>query len=171
MQVILIGFMGSGKTTVSPLLSEQLNLPVTDLDQAIIDHSQMSISEIFQRHGEVGFRQIEHQVLIDTLQNKDGILATGGGTPLRADNRLKLEEDAAPVILLHASPEETARRIHGSTDRPIANQLDTAGLGKLLAQRQARYEECADVTIDTDGRSPQSIADEIKSIMNHSPLN
>lgn len=165
MQVILIGFMGSGKTTVSSLLSTQLGLPVTDLDQAIVSHSQLSIPQIFARHGEVGFRQIEHQVLTETLQTEDGILATGGGTPLRADNRLKLAEDPAPVILLHASPEETARRIQGSTDRPIANQLDTAGLGKLLAQRQSRYEECADFTIDTDGRSPQSIADEIKTII------
>lgn len=165
MKVILIGFMGSGKTTVSTLLGEQLRLPVTDLDQAIVDHSHLTIPQIFQQHGEVGFRQIEHQVLLETLQNHEGILATGGGTPLRADNRLKLEEDPAPVILLHASPEETARRIQHSGDRPLANQLDTAGLGRLLAQRQARYEECADVTIDTDGRSPQSIADEIKNII------
>lgn len=167
MKVILIGFMGSGKTTVSNLLSGQLNLPVTDLDQAIIDHSQMSIPQIFKRSGEIGFRQIEHQVLLETLQSKDGILATGGGTPLRADNRLKLQEDPAPVILLHASPEETARRIQGSHDRPIANQLDVIGLEKLLAKRQSKYEECADITIDTDDRSPQTIADEIKDIMSN----
>lgn len=165
MQVILIGFMGSGKTTVSTLLGKQLALPVTDLDQAIVEHAQMSIPEIFKRHGELGFRQIEHQVLLETLQTKAGILATGGGTPLRADNRLKLQKDPAPVILLHASPEEIARRIQDSTDRPIANQLDVIGLGKLLAKRQAGYEECADVTIDTDNRSPQSIVDEIKEII------
>lgn len=161
MRIILIGFMGSGKTTVSTLLADQLHLPVTDLDRAIEQSSGKSIPQIFQESGEEGFRTIEHQTLTTVLQGRDGILATGGGTPLRADNRQALAADPAPVILLHASPEETARRIQHNGERPLADALDTAGLAALLAKRQARYDECADFTIDTDNRTPQEIVDQI----------
>lgn len=165
MKLILIGFMGSGKTTISQLLGQQLGLPVTDLDQAIIADQQQTIPEIFAAVGEQGFRQVESRVLKTTLTQQDGILATGGGTPLREDNRRELAMDPAPVVFLHASPAETARRLAGATDRPIANQLDVAGLGRLLAQRQSRYAECADFTVETDGRAPAEIAAEIKRLI------
>lgn len=165
MQVILIGFMGSGKTTVSALLSQQLNLPVTDLDQAVVQASGKSIPRIFHDGGEAVFRHLESETLTAILSSRDGILATGGGTPLRASNRAKLAADPAPVILLHASPTETARRIYRDRGRPLASRLDTTGLEKLLAERQACYEACTDYTIATDNRSPREIAAEIITLL------
>ncbi|MCG4607043.1 shikimate kinase, partial [Bifidobacterium longum] len=81
MELILIGFMGSGKTTVSRLLGEMLNTPVTDLDVEFVRRAGMPIADIFAQNGEPYFRQLEHDTLAEILKSDQGILATGGGTP------------------------------------------------------------------------------------------
>ncbi|NME33863.1 shikimate kinase [Lactobacillus sp. MRS-253-APC-2B] len=166
MELILIGFMGSGKTTVSRMLGKMLNAPVTDLDDEIVRRTGMTIPDIFAQNGEEYFRQLEHDTLADIIKSDQGILATGGGTPMRPDNLTILKDTSTPVVLLKASATETLRRIGGDSGRPLAKSLDEKGIANLQAQRQVNYDACADLTIKTDGLSPAAIAEEIVSFLN-----
>lgn len=166
MELILIGFMGSGKTTVSRMLGKMLNAPVTDLDDEIVRRTGMTIPDIFAQNGEEYFRQLEHDTLADIIKSDQGILATGGGTPMRPDNLTILKDTSTPVVLLKASAMETLRRIGGDSGRPLAKSLDEKGIADLQAQRQVNYDACADLTIKTDGLSPAAIAEEIVSFLN-----
>lgn len=165
MKLILIGFMGSGKTTISQLYGSLYHQPVFDLDAEIVQAANKSIPEIFAEHGEEYFRNLEHQVLIKTL-SKDGILATGGGTPIRKDNADQLLKDPAPVVWLQADAKTTLHRIRQQVgDRPIGDKLNENGVANLQSQRHAAYQHCADLTIDTDGLTPQQIVDQIHQFL------
>lgn len=166
MELILIGFMGSGKTTISRMLGKMLNTSVTDLDDEIVRRAGMTIPDIFSQNGEEYFRQLEHDTLADIIKSDQGILATGGGTPMRPDNLTILKDTSTPVVLLKASAMETLRRIGGDSGRPLAKSLDEKGIADLQAQRQVNYDACADLTIKTDGLSPAAIAEEIVSFLN-----
>lgn len=166
MELILIGFMGSGKTTISRMLGKMLNTSVTDLDGEIVRRAGMTIPDIFAQNGEEYFRQLEHDTLADIIKSDQGILATGGGTPMRPDNLTILKDTSTPVVLLKASAMETLRRIGGDSGRPLAKSLDEKGIADLQAQRQVNYDACADLTIKTDGLSPAAIAEEIVSFLN-----
>lgn len=166
MELILIGFMGSGKTTISRMLGKMLNTSVTDLDDEIVRRAGMTIPDIFAKNGEEYFRQLEHDTLADIIKSDQGILATGGGTPMRPDNLTILKDTSTPVVLLKASAMETLRRIGGDSGRPLAKSLDEKGIANLQAQRQVNYDACADLTIKTDGLSPAAIAEEIVSFLN-----
>lgn len=166
MELILIGFMGSGKTTISRMLGKMLNTSVTDLDDEIVCRAGMTIPDIFAQNGEEYFRQLEHDTLADIIKSDQGILATGGGTPMRPDNLTILKDTSTPVVLLKASAMETLRRIGGDSGRPLAKSLDEKGIADLQAQRQVNYDACADLTIKTDGLSPAAIAEEIVSFLN-----
>ncbi|MDC2828058.1 shikimate kinase [Limosilactobacillus mucosae] len=166
MELILIGFMGSGKTTISRMLGKMLNTSVTDLDDEIVHRAGMTIPDIFAQNGEEYFRQLEHDTLADIIKSDQGILATGGGTPMRPDNLTILKDTSTPVVLLKASATETLRRIGGDSGRPLAKSLDEKGIADLQAQRQVNYDACADLTIKTDGLSPAAIAEEIVSFLN-----
>ncbi len=166
MELILIGFMGSGKTTISRMLGKMLNTSVTDLDDEIVRRAGMTIPDIFAQNGEEYFRQLEHDTLADIIKSDQGILATGGGTPMRPDNLTILKDTSTPVVLLKASAMETLRRIGGDSGRPLAKSLDEKGIADLQAQRQVNYDACADLTIKTDGLSPAAIAKEITDFLN-----
>lgn len=166
MELILIGFMGSGKTTISRMLGKMLNTSVTDLDDEIVRRAGMTIPDIFAQNGEEYFRQLEHDTLADIIKSDQGILATGGGTPMRPDNLTILKDTSTPVVLLKASAMETLRRIGGDSGRPLAKSLDEKGIADLQAQRQVNYDACADLTIKTDGLSPAAITEEIVSFLN-----
>ena len=166
MELILIGFMGSGKTTISRMLGKMLNAPVTDLDDEIVRRAGMTIPDIFAQNGEEYFRQLEHDTLADIIKSDQGILTTGGGTPMRPDNLTILKDTSTPVVLLKASATETLRRIGGDSGRPLAKSLDEKGIADLQAQRQVNYDACADLTIKTDGLSPAAIAKEITDFLN-----
>lgn len=166
MELILIGFMGSGKTTISRMLGKMLNTSVTDLDDEIVRRAGMTIPDIFAQNGEEYFRQLEHDTLANIIKSDQGILATGGGTPMRPDNLTILKDTSTPVVLLKASAMETLRRIGGDSGRPLAKSLDEKGIADLQAQRQVNYDACADLTIKTDGLSPAAIAEEIVSFLN-----
>lgn len=166
MELVLIGFMGSGKTTVSQLLAQKLQKRVVDLDQEIIRQEGKSINEIFAVDGEAHFREVEHQLLVTTAsQTETEILATGGGTPLRDDNARFLKQHHAPVILLSASPAVTWTRLHGNQDRPLAKQLNVTELAALKAKRAGRYTDCADFEVITDNLTPAEVVTKIETFL------
>lgn len=164
MKLILVGFMASGKTSVSQFLGRKLDVPVLDLDREIERQSRKTIPEIFAAGGEESFRLIEHQVLAG-LQDFPGILATGGGTPLREDNRQLLKDSGAPIVLLQASPQVTFSRLHKQSGRPLADTLSEEGIAELQQKRQASYDQCTDLVINTDELTVSEIADRVVGLL------
>lgn len=162
MQAILIGFMGSGKTTIGKLLAQQLNTQHRDLDDLIVAAAGRPITQIFADDGEAAFRRLEHATLANVLGDA-GILSCGGGTPVQDLNLELLQKTSVPVILLEAQGTTIIKRVTGNSDRPLVNQLDQAALLKLRQERQAKYHQAADLVIQTDDLTPQMIVDQIQT--------
>ncbi|USS91745.1 shikimate kinase [Fructobacillus americanaquae] len=162
MRITLIGFMGSGKTTVAKELSHQLNLPQNDLDTLIEQTAGLTIPAYFEQFGEARFRQLEQSVLTEAL-SLEGILSTGGGTPVQVSNQGLLKNQPGPVIFLDASDQTIASRLlaDGVTSRPLFQQLGMDGLLALKQTRQPVYEKIASEIITVDGKQPADIAKEI----------
>lgn len=159
--IILIGFMGSGKTSVGKELSTLLEMDHIDIDELIIKNSGLSIDEIFNTYGEIGFRKLEKEVIEDLQDNKNTIISCGGGVVLDSEN-IDLLKNNGRVIWLKASPQETYNRLLGDTSRPLLkNNFTVKRLTNLLNSRLALYECASDIIVDTDGKSIQDIAREI----------
>jgi shikimate dehydrogenase len=161
--VILEGFMGSGKTTVSEILSEKLSLDILDTDEAIETTEGRSISDIFAEDGEEAFRDMETELLKTITDDhwRDMVISLGGGLPVREENRRLLKE-AGKVIYLKVSPETVLKRLEGDDTRPLLrtdNPLER--IKELQEKRSEVYDEAADIVIDTDGKSPEEVALEI----------
>lgn len=161
--VILIGFMGSGKTTVGFRLSYRLRKPVIDTDKEIEREEQRSIAEIFAKEGEAYFRDRETMCLQKLLRTvKEQIISVGGGLPLREENR-KLLRELGQVFYLQASAETIYKRVKHDTTRPLLQCDDPQGkIRTMLAERDGYYRDAADVVINVDGKSFEQILDEIE---------
>lgn len=162
MQAILIGFMGSGKTTVGQLLATELGTHHADLDDMIVQRAGKTISAIFEERGEAYFRQLEQQTLRDAIA-QPGILSTGGGTPTIAANAAILKASPVPVICLTASDQTILGRVAQDTGRPLVDELGSQGLMALKQKRAALYRAAADVLVATDNLTPEQIVAEIKA--------
>lgn len=165
MKIILVGFMGAGKTTVGRLLARELQCQHHDLDDLIVQTAGKSIPEIFSESGNTGFRALEHETLVQAL-DMVGILSTGGGTPIQAQNYDLLRTHATPVVLLDADPTTIMSRIGGDANRPLVKQLGETGLIELKAERNPRYYELADLVIQTDELTPEDIVGDIVAWLN-----
>ncbi|UQS83954.1 shikimate kinase [Bombilactobacillus thymidiniphilus] len=162
MKIILDGFMGSGKTTIGQLLATELQLSFWDLDHLISATAQKSISAIFQDSGEKYFRSLETKALKEVLP-KNGVLALGGGTSSLQENRQLLQKDSASVILLEAQNTTLWQRINATATRPLAKSQ--AQITALKRQRQAYYEQMADLIITTDHCFPKQVVQQIKNTL------
>lgn len=158
--IYIIGFMGSGKTTVGKALSGSLGLPVYDTDEEITKFANKSISEIFDEEGEQHFRLLEAEVLRG-LPVVDSIITTGGGIILREENRKWMRENGE-VIFLYASPEETLHRLEGDQTRPLLQGIKKAKVAHMLEERLPFYLESANLKVDTTSKSINLIVQEIK---------
>ncbi len=170
MNLGLIGYRGTGKTTVAQLLAEMLNWDWVDLDQQIELAAGRSIAEIFQADGEPEFRRIESQVLADHCGCHRTVLATGGGIVLAAENRQRLTQLSA-VVWLTASPRTLWQRIQrdAGTGSRRPNLTATGGLAeveRLLQVRAPLYRQCATLEVDTENRSPREVAEVIQRQLN-----
>lgn len=165
--IVLVGYMGSGKSTVSKVLARKLSYEKLDTDSLIEETYETSISDIFASRSEAAFRDMETRQL-ELLNNEkhDGlVLATGGGLPLREINR-RLLSKLGKVVYLKASPEAVYMRIKGDTTRPLLQVEDPqARIKEMLDERNKFYEMAADIVIDTDGKEPEAVADEIIKAM------
>ena len=160
MMIALAGFMGSGKTTVGKVLADFLGCPFMDLDDLIVKKAGKSIPEIFAQDGEPAFRQLEARLLRQTVEKyteNTVVLALGGGA-VTAPASASLLREKTVCIYLRATLETLLARLEGETaGRPLAD----ASLADRLAAREPLYEETAHVIIDTDGLTPEEVADEI----------
>ena len=160
MMITLTGFMGSGKTTVGKVLADFLGCPFMDLDDLVVKKAGKSIPDIFAQDGEPAFRQLEAQVLRKTVEKyaeSTAVLALGGGAVLAPASAALLHEKTV-CIYLRATLDTLLARLEGETaGRPLAD----ASLADRLASREPIYEKTAHVIIDTDGLSPDEVADEI----------
>lgn len=156
--IILIGFMGSGKTSVGLRLSYRMKVPVEDTDKLIEQSEKRSISSIFANEGEEYFRSRETELLKEISErNYRRILSVGGGTPVRAENR-ELLRQCGTVVYLRIKPENVYERLKGDTTRPLLACEDPLGrIRELMEARKDAYEECADIIIDVDEISMEEI--------------
>lgn len=162
--IILIGFMGAGKTSIGNCYSQKQGRPMLDTDHLIEEKAGMEIWQIFATQGEDAFRVIETEVLKSLLAGTDrAVISAGGGLPLRADNQ-ELLKQLGTVIFLRAARDTVLERLAGDTSRPLLQGEDKAQkVDDLLAYRNPVYERVADVVIDVDGKTPQQIAGEIEA--------
>lgn len=161
--IVLEGFMGSGKSTVSELLSEELMLELIDTDEVIEDTEGRTINEIFETEGEASFRKMETDLLeaIDSDHWREFVISLGGGMPVKEENR-ELLRKIGKVVYLRAKPETIFERVKDDDKRPLLKTEDPlAKIEELLEKRAAFYEDVADMIIDTDGKTPSEITKEI----------
>lgn len=162
--IILTGFMGTGKTTIGRVLSNRLGMRLVDVDEEIEREEKMSITDIFSRHGEPHFRDIETAMIRKLSSGKNVIISTGGGAVLRQENMEILKENGV-VFCLSASVGTILERTSRSEDRPLLKvENPKKKIEELLAYRRPFYEE-AGIMIQTDGKTPLEVVQEIMEIL------
>lgn len=161
MNIVLIGFMGAGKTAVGQKVAEELGYKFVDTDELIEKTAGISISEIFAAKGEDYFRDLETKTLKNLSGSKDLVLATGGGMVLRSEN-VKILKQLGPVVLLWADPEVIFERIKNETHRPLLKVADPkAEITNILKFRQPIYKKAADFVVATDRLSVAEVTEKV----------
>lgn len=162
--IVLIGMMGSGKTTIGKLLGEKLTLRSIDIDVIIEQNEKRTVSEIFQNEGEKYFRNIERETIKKNFTNKDLIISLGGGAfEDQLTQELLLKNST--VIYLKTSPNVILERIKNNTNRPLLkNQMTVEKIRSIILQRQKNY-ELANITILTDNKNTDKIVEEILGVI------
>lgn len=158
--IVLIGFMGSGKSTVGRELHQRLGYSLTDMDHLIEETMGKKITEIFKEEGESAFRDFETLQLMEIAKQTDKrhIISTGGGIVIRPQNRSLLRQ-LGYVVWLHAPEKAIFERTSRNRDRPLLNHQDArARISSLLAEREPWYRETAHLKIDTAGLDSKEIA-------------
>lgn len=157
--IFLIGFMGTGKSTIARILSRRLKTESIEMDQRIVEKEGMEINEIFSRHGEEYFRSLETETLRGLNAVKPGIISCGGGIVLREEN-IRLMQEMGKTVLLTASPETILSRVEGDNSRPnLKGRKTVEGIRELMDQRKDDYQAAAQITISTDQKTPEEVAD------------
>ena len=159
--IVLIGFMGAGKTTVSDYLSTMFDMDIVEMDQEITDREEMSIPDIFATYGEEYFRDLETSLLVELQDRKNVIISCGGGTALRENNVAEMKKNGR-VVLLTASPETIYERVKDSDDRPVLKgRKNVDGIAELMEQRREKYEAAADIVVQTDHKTVLQVCEEL----------
>ena len=161
--IVLIGFMGAGKSTIAGMMHEAFSMEVIEMDQVIADQQGMSIPEIFEKYGEEYFRDLETNLLIDMQDRQNVIISCGGGVALRERNVKEMKKNGK-VVFLTASPETILERVRDDDDRPLLNgHKNVEYISRMMETRRPKYEAAADFIISTDGKSSYDICREIVS--------
>lgn len=156
--IILIGFMGTGKSTVGKKLAASLNFEFVDTDVLIEESAGVSIPEIFAREGESRFRELEAQALAKALKGQDKVISTGGGIVLRYQNRNRMRKKGY-CVWLKARPDTIFQRVSSSSDRPLLrtpNPRQT--IEDLMEKRRPNYAATAHLEIVTDDLRAEDVA-------------
>ncbi len=159
--IYLIGFMGTGKSTVARAIAQKCEQNIIDTDHWIEKKMHMSIPDIFQSQGEEEFRKIETQALHEIAKESCHIVACGGGVAMREEN-VAIMKESGRIVLLTATPQTVLKRVAHDTNRPILQGRKTIeGITELMNQRMDKYLAAADMVVTTDDRDSMEIADEI----------
>jgi shikimate kinase len=158
--VLLIGFMGAGKTTVGRIVADRLQMPFIDLDEHIEHRAGSPVVEIFAARGEDAFRRMETEALESLADFPAAVVAGGGGVVLRDENR-RLLATLGTVVYLKVTAGEALARIGEVDGRPLLAAGGPAAAATLLDARESLYAAVADVTVDTDSKPPSRIAEEV----------
>ena len=159
--IVLIGFMGTGKSTVSELLKRRFAMEVVEMDQIIEERQEMSISDIFATYGEEYFRDLETNLLIEMQSQKNMVISCGGGVPMRERNVVEMKKNGR-VVLLTAKPETILNRVKNNHNRPLLEgNKNVDFIADLMEKRREKYQTAADIVIETDGKSGLEICEEL----------
>ncbi len=159
--ILLIGFMGAGKTTISNYLNLIFNMDVVEMDQIISQREGMSIPDIFEEYGEDYFRNAETELLKELQKKRNTVISCGGGTPMRTGNHAEMKK-IGKVVLLTATPETILERLKDDHSRPLLENNKKAELiAQLMEKRKPSYEAVADIIIKTDGKTRLQICEEL----------
>jgi len=163
--IVLVGFMGAGKTTVGQLLAARLGLPFADADAVIEQRTGTPVPQIFAEQGEPAFRALEQETIASLLAGPRLVLALGGGAAEHEQTRRVLRA-AEHTIYLHVPYEAALDRVGGDNGRPM---LRRPNLPDIYRSRLAGYEEVATLTISTEGRSPEHVCADIVEHLTGAP--
>ena len=159
--ILLIGFMGCGKSTVSSFLCKMLAMDSVEMDAVIVEREGMSINDIFAKYGEEYFRNLETNLLIELSQKNQLVVSCGGGAALREINVQHMKNNGR-VVLLTAAPETILERVKDNDDRPLLRgNKNVEFIGDLMEKRRAKYEAAVDIVISTDHKSVLEICQEM----------
>lgn len=159
--IVLIGFMGTGKSTIAKALSNLYGMKIAEMDQLIEEREEMSIPDIFAQKGDAYFRTVETNLILELQQHKNMIISSGGGAPLREENVKAMKQNGI-VYLLNASAETIFARVGQDLHRPVLNgRRSVEGISELLDQRMPKYRAAADYVISIENKTAAEIAKEI----------
>ena len=159
--VVLVGPPGAGKTTVGRVLAERLGVRLHDTDAAIEEAAGRSISDIFVQDGEAHFRELERVEVVRALAEEGGVVALGGGAVMQEAVATALREGDHRVAFLDVTISDAAGRVGFDVSRPLLVVNPRAAWTRLMNARRPTYESLATVRVDTGGRTPEDIADEL----------
>ena len=163
--IFLIGFMGTGKTTIAAELCKILPADYLDTDQMIIEKEGTAIEEIFERKGEVYFRQAESSIISDLKKVNTAVVSCGGGIVLKEENVINMKE-VGIIFLLTALPETIYDRVKDDSNRPLLNaNMNVKYIQEMMEKRGSHYMNAADYVVKTDHKEPEEIVEEISSIL------
>ena len=159
--IFLIGYMGTGKSTVAASMAKQYGMEVLEMDQMIVDREGMSISDIFAEHGEEYFRNVETKLLLEIQTQENKIVSCGGGVVLRKQNVEEMHKGGS-IVLLSAKPETILERVKDDDSRPLLQGNKTVQfISEMMEKRRTKYESAADIIIQTDNKQVVDICNEI----------
>lgn len=159
--IMLIGFMGTGKSTVASCLCREYGMEIVEMDELIAKRAGMSISDIFAQYGEEYFRDLETNLVLELQSQSNQVVSCGGGVVLRERNVEEMKKGGS-IVLLTAEPETILERVKDDDNRPLLRgNKNVAFISDMMEKRRPKYEAAADVVIHTDGKEVQEICREI----------
>lgn len=163
--IFLIGFMGSGKSTIAKLLSKETSRELVEMDETIEAEENMTINEIFEKYGETYFRDLESQLIERIAQKGGAVVSCGGGAVLREENISNMKKNGL-VVYLSATPQTIYERVRHSTNRPLLNgNMNVEYIQELMEKRLPMYENATDVVVDVNKKEKTEILEEIVSLL------
>ena len=159
--IFLIGYMGTGKSTVAANMATEYGMEVMEMDEMIVCRENMSISDIFTKHGEEYFRDAESNLLQEICLRENNVVSCGGGVVLRRQN-VEDMRNSGTIVLLSAKPETILERVKDDNSRPLlAGNKTVAFVSEMMEKRREKYEGAADIIIQTDDKAVVNICEEI----------